>query len=131
MECHNHASVEALERCVGCAEAFCENCLVEVLGQKYCSGCKVIALQGPAPVLEGNVPCELAKSALHYSILGFFCLGIVFGPIAISKALQARKQIREDPRLEGLAKANVALLLGITVLVIWAVGVVARAKGKG
>lgn len=130
MECHNHPSVEALERCNACAEAFCGNCLVEVLGEKFCGSCKVLAIQGPAPMEEGDIPCELAKSALHYSILAFFCLGIVFGPIAISKAIQARRLIRADSRLAGLASANVALFLGITALVWWAVSVITRAKGR-
>lgn len=129
MYCKNHPETGAEERCVGCAELFCGDCLVEVLGQKYCSSCKIMAVKGPPPIKEGDEPCEAAGKALLYSIIGIFCFGIIFGPMAISKAVEARREIRENPQLAGLAKANVGLLLGIMVLVFWVLGMVAKFKG--
>ena len=126
MQCRNHDAVAAVERCAGCAESFCQHCLVEVLGQKYCASCKVMAVKGPPPVKEGNLPCEAAGKALTYSIIGIFCFGIVLGPMAVAKAIEARKEIRDDPDLAGLAKANVGLLLGIAVLVFWVLGMMSR-----
>lgn len=119
MECRNHSGVPAAERCTGCAEGFCNECLVEVAGQKYCASCKVMAVKGPPPVQEGDKPCETAGKALTYSILAFFCFGIIFGPIAVSKAVEAKKEIRQNPELAGLAKANVAMLLGIAAVFFW------------
>ncbi len=53
MECKNHPGVAAMDRCAGCAEAFCYNCLVDVQGRKYCGHCKVMALssQTPPPIV--------------------------------------------------------------------------------
>jgi hypothetical protein len=130
MYCKNHPETAAEERCTGCAELFCGDCLVEVLGQKYCGSCKVMAVKGPPPMEEGNEPCEAAGKALTYSIIGIFCFGIIFGPMAISKAIEAKREIRDNPRVAGLAKANVGLLLGIAVLILWVVGMISRLKGS-
>ncbi|MFO1512093.1 MAG: DUF4190 domain-containing protein [Verrucomicrobiota bacterium] len=130
MNCKNHPETAAEERCSGCAELFCGECLVEVLGQKYCGSCKVMTVKGPPPIEEGNEPCEAASKALTYSIVGIFCFGIVLGPMAIAKAIEAKKQIRDDPRLAGLVKANIGLLLGITVLALWVLGMIEKMKGR-
>jgi len=122
--------MEALDRCTGCAETFCGYCLVEIHGQKYCSACKMMAVKGGPPPEEGNVPCETAGKALTYAIIGIFCLGFVFGPMAVAKAVEARKEISADPRMAGLAKANTALLLGVAVLVLWVLGMIARLARK-
>jgi hypothetical protein len=130
MNCRNHEGVPAEDRCAGCAEGFCSHCLVQVAGRKYCSACKVMAVQGPPQLTDGNMACEEAQQALNYAIIGIFCFGIVFGPMAISKAVAARRLIREDPRLTGEAKANVALILGIMVLLLWLIGVAGKAKAR-
>lgn len=49
MQCKNHPSLAAVDRCVGCAEPFCHACLVEIHGEKYCSQCKVMALPEKLP----------------------------------------------------------------------------------
>ena len=51
MQCKNHPEATAVDRCVGCAEPFCANCLVELHGQKYCGSCKVMAVQ-TQPIIE-------------------------------------------------------------------------------
>ena len=89
-----------------------------------------MAVQGAPQVADGNMTCEEAGKALTYAIIGIFCFGIIFGPMAISKAVEARRLIREDPRLMGLAKANVALILGTLVLILWVLGMIARAKAR-
>lgn len=127
MECKNHPSVPAVDRCSGCAEAFCPNCLVEMHGQKYCAACKVMAVRGQ-PVLaeEATIPCEEAGEALKYAIISLFCFGFILGPIAISKALKARKLINMDPRLTGSGKATAALVIGAVALAFWLISVVLR-----
>jgi hypothetical protein len=102
--------------------------LVEVLGQKYCVSCKVMAVKGPPPIKEGDETCEAAGKALTYSLIGIFCFGIILGPIAVVKAVEARKEIQANPRLAGLAKANVGMLLGITEVLLWILGMIARVK---
>ena len=129
MNCRNHEGVPAEDRCTGCAEPFCAHCLVTVAGRKYCSACKVMAVKGPPQVTDGNMECEEAGKALLYACIGIFCFGIILGPMAISKAVQARKLIADDPRLSGLAKANVGFVLGIMVLFFWLLNIINRAKG--
>lgn len=128
MQCKNHADIAATDRCAGCAEPFCPDCLVEVLGQKYCGSCKVMAVKGQ-PVLEEEptVPCRLANEALQYAIVSIFCLGIFLAPAALVKASQAKKLIAADPRLQGAGKVTAAMVIGWCVLGLWIVGIFARA----
>jgi hypothetical protein len=119
MQCKNHPEVVAVDRCVGCAEPFCGDCLVEIQGQKYCGACKTMALRGGPPILEeATIPCKEANDALTYSLVGIFCFGIMLEPIAISKALKAKKMIEMNPQLAGLGKANSALIIGIVRFVL-------------
>jgi hypothetical protein len=128
MECKNHPSVQAVDRCTGCAEPFCGDCLVEIRGQKYCASCKVLAIQGQQVVVEeGTMPCQEASDALKYAIVSLFCFGIILGPIAISKAKKAKDMIAMNPRLTGSGKANAAMIIGIVALVLWVVTIFSRA----
>src|SRR5437773_12295932 len=104
MNCQTHPSVAAEARCTGCAEPFCHNCLVEIRGQKYCASCKTMAIEGP-PAVDGQTPCDEAGEALKYAIFGLFCCGIILSPMAISKGLNARRAIHDDPTLVGEGKA--------------------------
>ena len=126
MLCSNHPEALAADRCAGCAEPFCADCLVEIRDQKYCGSCKVLALQGPPAAVFGSERCEEANRALLYAILGLFCFGIILGPVAISKAGKAKAQIAADPRLTGTGMANVAIAIGVVDIVAWAIGLVAR-----
>jgi hypothetical protein len=128
MSCKNHPDVAAVDRCTGCAETFCGNCLVEVRGQKYCALCKVMVFQGQPIALEGATrPCKEAGEALTLSIFSLFCFGIILGPLAISKGLKARKLINEDLRLTGFGKANAAIAIGTIALVVWLVSIAGKA----
>lgn len=126
MECKNHPSLPAVARCSGCAEPFCQNCLVEIQGQRYCASCKVMAVQGRPVVEEATLPCPEADEALKYAIIGIFCFGIILEPIAISKALKAKKILEMNPQLTGSGKAQAALIIGIIGLALWVIGMVAR-----
>ena len=118
MQCRNHSDVEAIDRCAGCSEVFCGNCLVEIHGQKYCASCKVMTLPKGSMAEESMVPCKQASDAFIFAILGavfwIICgLGVIFGPIAIVKAAEARRLMDRDPRLLGSGKALASLVLGI------------------
>jgi Na+/H+ antiporter NhaA len=87
---------------------------VEVGGQKYCGSCKVLPIQGQEFVPdEATIPCKESTEALTLAIVGLFCLGFIFGLIAISKAVQAKKLIAADTRLTGWGKANAAIFIGV------------------
>jgi hypothetical protein len=121
-------------------EPFCPNCLVTVKGRRYCGSCKVMALsqRPPATAVAGAKPiapmvfegateaCPEANEALKYAIIGLFCFGIILEPIAISKALQAKKMIAANPNLTGSGKATAALIIAIIGLVLWVIGIFAR-----
>lgn len=126
MQCKNHPEVAAVDRCAGCAEPFCSNCLVEVQGQKYCGSCKVMAVSGQTMVEEVTLPCKEADESLKYSLIGIICFGIILEPIAIVKALKAKKMIDANPRLTGSGKATAALIIGIVSLILWVIGMIAR-----
>lgn len=129
MECRNHPATPAADRCTACMEPFCGNCLVTIKGRKYCGSCKVTALGSTLPVIEGATePCAEAAEALKYAIIGIFCFGIFLSPIAISKALKAKKMIEANPNLTGEGKANAALIIGIIGLILWVLGLAARVR---
>jgi hypothetical protein len=126
IQCKNHPDVQATDRCTGCAETFCANCLVNIGGQKYCGSCKVLAVSGRPIAEEATIPSAMAADALKYALIGIVCFGIVLEPMAIYKAVQAKKEIAADPRLTGEGKANAALIIGIVTLLLWVLGIVAR-----
>ena len=126
MQCKNHPNTPAVDRCTGCAEPFCPDCLLELQGQKYCGSCKVMAVQGQPVIEEASLPCKQADEALKYAIIGIFCFGIILEPMAISKALKAKKMIEANPRLTGSGKVTAALIIGIVSLVLWVIGIIAR-----
>lgn len=132
MQCKNHPEVAAVDRCAGCAEPFCGDCLVELHGQKYCGSCKTLALRGAPPIAEeATIPCKEAKEALTYAIVGIFCFGIILAPIAIGKALKAKKMIQMNPRLSGSGKVTAAIIIASIVIllwVLWFIGLIAGAS---
>ncbi len=129
MDCINHPNVTAKGRCAGCAEPFCVNCLVTVGGNAYCAKCKVMAVTKQPVADSGTRPCPEAGEALKYAILGIFCFGIILGPMAVYKALNVKKMIADDPRLEGGGKATAALIIGIIVCILWVLGMIAKVSG--
>ena len=132
MQCKNHPEVAAVDRCAGCAESFCPDCLVEIHGQKYCGACKVIALKGQTPVVEtATIPCKEANEALTYAIVGLFCFGIILGPVALSKAAKARKMMKLNPQLTGSGKVTAATIIAIVALVLWVLGLISRVSQAG
>ena len=80
------------------------------------------------PVLEEpTLPCKEANEALTFAIVGLFCCSLIFGPIAISKASQAKKLIQADSRLAGAEKANAAMITGIISIVLAVLNIISRA----
>lgn len=126
MQCKNHPNISAVDRCAGCSEPFCADCLVELQGKKYCGSCKVMAVQDQPIVEEAMLPCEQANEALKYAIIGIFCFGIILEPMAISRALKAKKMMEANPSLTGSGKANAALIIGIIALILWVLGLIVR-----
>jgi hypothetical protein len=125
-QCKNHPGAAAVDRCAGCAESFCGACVVTVKGQKYCASCKTMAMEGVTLGEAGTIPCALAGEALKYAIFGLFCFGIILGPIAISKAAKAKREIAANPRLTGSGKATAAQVVGVLVIVLWVIGIMVR-----
>ena len=91
-----------------------------------------MALRGTPPMVEeATIPCKEAGEALKYSIIGIFCFGIILEPVAISKALKAKKMMAMNPRLTGSGKATAALIIGIVALLLWIIGMFARFAEMG
>jgi hypothetical protein len=78
------------------------------------------------PAIEGGRSCTEAGEALKYAILGIFCLGFIFGPMSIFKALDAKSIIAKDQSLSGSGKATAALIIGCIVSLLWVLGIIAR-----
>ena len=132
MKCKNHPEIDAEARCAGCQETFCTNCLIELEGKKYCSDCKIMAVrETPIIIDESNKePCQEANDALKYALIGILCFGIILEPVAIVKALQAKKRFKEEPNLTGEGKATAALIIAPILLVLWVLGIIIRTSGN-
>ena len=130
--CKNHENEASVAACAGCSQAFCENCLVEVRGEKFCASCKMSAVSdAPPPVEESHMlPCKEAGEALKYALVGILCFGFILEPVAIYRALQAKKKIKTNPNLSGAGKATAALVIGITVLCGYILWVIDRVSGN-
>lgn len=128
MDCRNHPGAAAAAVCSGCAESYCDVCLVTVRGTRYCAACKSMAVTS-APAVATAV-CKDANDALKLAALSFFCFGIVLGPMAISKAMGAKKKIAGNPGLSGEGRANAAMIMGALALVLWIIGMAQRTSGR-
>jgi hypothetical protein len=136
--CQTHPTVPAADRCAGCAEPFCGNCLVEMYGQKYCGSCKVMALKGqPMPEI-GDHPCKEASTAFILSIIGIFLvilplLGVILGASALAQAHKASQLFNANPQLTGREKMRAARIIGgVAVglgLVMWISNMALSGKG--
>jgi hypothetical protein len=124
VNCKNHAEVNAEKRCIGCAEPYCTTCTVEVRGQTYCADCKKMALTDGVNSIPhaALIPSGEAKESLTYALVGLLCFGIILGPMAISKGIEARKQMALNPQLTGWGKANAGIAIGSLSLVFWILG---------
>lgn len=127
-ECSQHAGARAVANCTGCAEPFCGNCLVTIRGKSYCAGCKSMAV---SPDAGPKLMCHEANEALKYALVGIICFGIILEPVAISKALKARKMIAANPRLDGGGRATAALIIASIVLVLNIIGLAIRVSNVG
>ncbi len=74
----------------------------------------------------GGVECPLASEALKYAIVGIFCCGIVLGPLAIKKALDAKKMIAMNPGMTGDGKATAAIVIGAIEIVLTIISILMR-----
>lgn len=121
--CQTHPTVAALDRCAGCAEPFCSNCMIEMYGQRYCGSCKVMALKGqPMPEL-GRFPCKESTTALVLAIISIFMIfcpiiGLIFGGASLAQAHKALQLINANPQLMGGEKARAARIIGGVALLL-------------
>jgi hydrogenase-4 membrane subunit HyfE len=120
-QCHHHPATAAAAPCAGCADPFCEDCLVNVSGQTYCESCKAQAVAGLPVPGPGTIPCAEATQALWIALIGVIVLGPVLEPLALVRASQARKRIVQDTHLTGDARAAAAVAIAIASLVIWGI----------
>ena len=125
MQCKNHPQWAAKDRCAGCAEPFCENCLVAVHGRSYCGACKVMALwsRGPVVVETRTKVCPEAREALVLAVVATFCCcwAPFVAPWAIVKAYKAKQVLSERPQLMGKTMATIAMVISAVELVVCAV----------
>jgi hypothetical protein len=114
IKCKKHPEIQAEDRCTDCGDNFCVDCLIEIEDEKFCDSCNSILIQEGA-----TFPCKQASSALIFAIIGLIFIGIILEPIAISKALKAKKIISTNPRLTGSNKATAAIIIAIIYLLLF------------
>jgi len=118
--CVNHPDLIATQNCAQCARPFCDNCLVELEGARYCGTCKNNRVRDLQRVESYKLPGE----ALTYSIVGLFCFGIILEPMALIKSNQALKEIAANPSLPGREKAVAARWIAIVGIGLWVVAII-------
>lgn len=120
MDCKNHPGVMATNRCAGCAEPFCNNCVVNLQGQPYCASCKTMTVANAPMVEAATIPSKEATQALICAIVGLFCFGIILGPIALVLASKASKMMKLNPRITGSGKLMATYILAPIDIIGWA-----------
>ena len=99
----------------------CPSCRVPfAIGSPICPACRMIT--SPDGIYHGpKINAPGAVQSLVLGIVGFFICGVVFGPIAISKANSAKAAMSSDPTLGGEGLATAGMVMGIIDLVAWAI----------
>lgn len=101
----------------------CTNCGYENPdGATTCQQCQQPLAQVAAPFAASNAKIQAAKSAkgaLTTAIIGFFCFGIILGPIAISQARKAKAVLTQGD--DGYGNAQAAEIIGWIVLALYVV----------
>lgn len=117
--CKMHPGAAAIAACVRCRAPYCQTCLVNMQGQPVCHGC-ARSFQFVPPGSSATYANSAATEALIFALVGFVCffLGFIIQPIAIYKAVKAKREIRANPAQTGNGKATAALIIAIVGLCI-------------
>ena len=111
-------------------------------GQKQCPHCNNFIgyydqvcvycnnITSPDGIYHGpQINAPGAQASLAYGIIGFFICGIIFGPIAISKANQAKQLIAADPQYKGKGLATAGYIMGIVDIIFFVLFLIIRFVG--
>lgn len=108
----------------------CRNCKAAIaIGTQICPMCR--AITSPDGIYHGpktNAPG--ATQSLVMAIIGLFICGVILGPLAISKANEAKAAMKLDPTLGGEGLATAGKVIGIIAIVGWAIALLIRAGGN-
>ncbi|MFC1462938.1 hypothetical protein ACFLQU_04950 [Verrucomicrobiota bacterium] len=117
MKCYEHADRDAVYRCDGCAEPFCEECVVYVGGARYCASCKVLATSDRIQLRKGfSQESIVATIAACLSPLSFFIgfYGGIACLVAIGAGVGAFKKSAEEGE-DGWGLGIAAMISGTAV----------------
>jgi len=108
----------------------CPNCNQAIMvGSQFCSFCR--AITSPDGIYHGPMTTAPgATASLVYGLIGLLFCGIIFGPLAISKANAAKRAIAENPTYSGSGLATAGTVLGIIDLIGWFIVVMIRLGAK-
>ena len=108
----------------------CSNCAMDNPDEAtVCQHCgtpfAAVSVQAPGVPVADPIKAAAVKSAsnaLTMSIIGFFCFGIILGPIAISQAKKAKAVLVDGDA--GYSNAKTAEIIGWIVTVLSAIGII-------
>src|SRR4051794_39554793 len=108
----NHPEIEATRSCDACGRPFCENCLVEIMGRRLCSGCKVEAVVGVGGRKQRH---PLAVPALVVPIAGWavFCLLPVTSILGLYLGWRVVRETEESSAYSGQSAGLAAIAVSI------------------
>src|SRR5689334_4537760 len=116
-QCLNHPTVETNAVCARCAQPYCDSCLVDFMGQRYCGPCRDYRLYemqhpgGPGAVYSGTGTVDMGRwlgagwniisqdvatwmvAALLFFVLTGCSVRICSGPLAAGMFMMAYRKM--------------------------------------
>ena len=122
--CLHHPDIEAELTCDRCGRPFCERCVVAILGQRVCTGCKQESVQN---LLQPRRHHPQALLSLVVPVVGYATCALtpITSLIGLYVGYKVLREMREQPQWSGRWIALAGMVVSGGTLAAWMIALVA------